>query len=91
RTVAINVGELERFDAGTAVDEAKLREVRLVQGRDVRVKILGEGSLTRALTVTAHAFSKSAAEKIRAAGGQAVALEVADGPAAAAEGAAEPA
>jgi large subunit ribosomal protein L15 len=89
RTVAINVGDLERFDAGTAVDEAKLREARLVQGRDVRVKILGEGSLTRALTVTAHAFSKSAAEKIRAAGGEAVALEAADGPTPAADGAAE--
>lgn len=74
-TVAINVGDLERFDAGTAVDEAVLREARLVQGRGVRVKILGEGTLTRALTVTAHAFSKSAAEKIRSAGGQAVALE----------------
>jgi large subunit ribosomal protein L15 len=74
RTVAINIGELERFDAGTAVDEAKLREARLVQGRDVRIKILGEGELTRALTVTAHAFSKSAAEKIVRAGGQVVAL-----------------
>ncbi len=75
QTVAVNVGDLERFDAGTVVDEAKLREARLVQGRGVRVKILGEGTLTRALTVTAHAFSKSAAEKIRSAGGQAVALE----------------
>ncbi len=85
-TVAVNVGDLERFDAGTAVDEAKLREARLVQGRGVRVKILGEGTLTRALTVTAHAFSKSAAEKIRSAGGQVVALEAVEEPAPATDG-----
>ncbi|MBN2193691.1 MAG: 50S ribosomal protein L15 [Polyangiaceae bacterium] len=82
RTIAINVGELERFEAGTAVDEAKLREVRLVQGRDVRIKILGDGELTRNLTVTVHAFSKSAVEKIQRAGGQAIASEPTEEPAA---------
>src|SRR5512147_2264550 len=46
-TVSINVFDLERFDAGTQVDEAKLREARLVQGRNVRIKILGDGELTK--------------------------------------------
>ncbi|MBX3131032.1 MAG: 50S ribosomal protein L15 [Polyangiaceae bacterium] len=74
KTVLVNVSQLERFDAGSAVDEQKLREARLVQGRDVRIKILGEGELTRKLTVTAHGFSKSAQEKIEKAGGTVVRL-----------------
>jgi large subunit ribosomal protein L15 len=74
-TVAINVADLERFDAGSTVDERVLRESRLVQGRDVRIKILGDGELTKALTVSAHGFSKSAAAKIEQAGGKAVKLE----------------
>lgn len=68
-TVGVNVGELARFDAGTKVDEQALRGARLVQGRDIRVKILGEGELDRKLTVSAHAFSASAKEKIEKAGG----------------------
>jgi len=51
-----------------------LRQARLVQGRDVRIKILGEGNLDKALTVSAHAFSKSAQEKIEKAGGKVVLL-----------------
>lgn len=73
-TVAINVAELERFDAGTTIDEAALRASRLVQGRDVRIKILGDGELSKALTVSAHRFSKSAQEKIEKAGGSVVVL-----------------
>ncbi len=72
KTVAINVSELERFDAGARVDEAALRGVRLVQGRDVRIKILGDGELTKKLEVSAHGFSKSALAKIEKAGGKAV-------------------
>lgn len=70
-TVAINVAALERFDAGSTVDEAALRKARLVQGRGVRIKILGDGELTKKLHVSAHSFSKSAAEKIEKAGGKA--------------------
>jgi len=70
--VAVNVSELERFPAGSTVDEAALRAARLVQGRDVVIKILGEGELTRKLTVVAGKFSKSAQAKIEAAGGQAI-------------------
>ncbi len=74
KTVAVNVAALERFDAGATVDEAALREARLVQGRDVRIKILGEGELKKALTVSAHGFSKSAQEKIEKAGGKIVVI-----------------
>jgi len=75
RNVALNVGELERFDAGAAVDEAALRRARLVKGPSARIKILGNGELGKPLTVTAHGFSKSATEKIERAGGQAVTIE----------------
>ncbi len=77
KTVAINVAELERFDAGSTVDEAALRGARLVQGRDVRIKILGDGELTKKLEVSAHGFSKSALAKIEKAGGKAVVLAAA--------------
>ena len=63
---------LDRFEKDQVVDEAALRQSRLVQGRDVRIKILGEGNLEKALTVSAHAFSKSAQEKIEKAGGKVV-------------------
>jgi len=71
-TVILNVGQLERFASGATVDEKALREARLVQGRDVRIKVLAEGELTKKLTVVAHAFSKKAAEKIEQAKGKAV-------------------
>lgn len=83
-TVAINVADLERFPAGSTVDEQVLRDARLVQGRDVRIKVLGEGSLDRKLTVSAHLFSASAKEKIEKAGGTVVvlpALETKESPA----------
>jgi large subunit ribosomal protein L15 len=73
-TFALNVGELERFDAGSTVDEKALRQSRLLRRPVDRIKILGEGELSKALTVTAHAFSKSAAEKIEKAGGKTVVL-----------------
>lgn len=74
-TVAINVADLEGFDAGSTVDEAALRDARLVQGRDVRIKILGEGDLSKKLVVHAHLFSQSAKEKIEKAGGSVVVVE----------------
>jgi large subunit ribosomal protein L15 len=74
-TVALNLADLERFDAGTVVNEVALRESRLVQGRGARIKILGDGELTKKLTVEAHAFSASASQKIEAAGGKAVVIE----------------
>jgi large subunit ribosomal protein L15 len=73
--VAINVSSLERFSAGSTVDEQALRKARLVQKSDARIKILGDGELTKKLTVSAHMFSKSALEKIEKAGGTAVTLD----------------
>ena len=69
QTVAVNLSDLERFDDGATVDEAALRGARLVQGRDVRIKVLGSGEVTKKLNVSAHAFSQSAREKIEKAGG----------------------
>ncbi len=74
--VGVNVGDLQSFDAGANVDEAVLRHARLVQGRRVQIKVLGDGEFTKKLTVHAHAFSKSALEKIEAAGGKAVVVPV---------------
>lgn len=74
-TVALNLADLERFDAGAVVNEAALRASRLVQGRGGRIKILGDGELTKKLTVEAHAFSASATAKIEKAGGKAVVIE----------------
>lgn len=65
----VNVGSLELFEAGAVVDIAALQERGLVKGVFDLVKILGEGDLTKKLTVSAHRFSKSAAEKIEKAGG----------------------
>lgn len=64
----LNVKDLERFAPGTTVTPALLREAGLVRTA-AQVKILGEGSLDKALTVSAHRFSQTAADKIRAAGG----------------------
>jgi large subunit ribosomal protein L15 len=75
-TVPVSIGAIaERFDAGATVDEAALRDARLVQGRDVRIKVLGSGELTKKLTISAHGFSASAKEKIEKAGGTIVVLE----------------
>jgi large subunit ribosomal protein L15 len=64
----VNVGALSIFAAGTDVDEKALREARLARtGRPV--KVLGRGDLAVALTVEAASFSKSARDKIQAAGG----------------------
>lgn len=73
-TVSINVSSLERFDAGATVDEKALQNARLVQKRNARIKILGDGELSKKLTVHAHGFSKSAVEKIEKAGGKVVSL-----------------
>jgi large subunit ribosomal protein L15 len=70
----VNVGDLELFAAGAKVDEKSLRAHGLIKGTFDRLKILGSGEITKAVTVTAHAFSKSAAEKIQKAGGKAVIL-----------------
>jgi large subunit ribosomal protein L15 len=66
----VNVASLgERFDTGAEVTPEALKAAGLIAKLSVDVKILGEGELTKKLSVTAHSFSKSAVEKIEAAGG----------------------
>jgi large subunit ribosomal protein L15 len=67
--VAVNVGELNQFDNGARVDETALRAAGLANGRADGIKILGDGELSKKLTVSAHAFSASARSKIEAQGG----------------------
>jgi large subunit ribosomal protein L15 len=74
-TAQLNVADLERFASGTVVDEAVLLAARLVHKPGLIIKVLGEGELTKALTVQAHRFSASANEKIGKAGGKVVVLE----------------
>jgi large subunit ribosomal protein L15 len=69
RYLPVNVGELNRFDDGASVDEAALRSAGLANGRASGVKILGEGELSKKLTVKASAFSASARAKVEARGG----------------------
>ena len=67
--VAINVSALERFDDGSEVSVETLIESGIVKNPKDGVKILGNGELTKKLTVKANAFSASAKEKIEAVGG----------------------
>ena len=71
-TAEVNVGDLEVFEAGAKVDEAALVLRGVVRGRFDRIKVLGDGVLTKSVTVSAHAFSRTAAEKIQKAGGKVV-------------------
>ena len=69
RYSAVNVGDLEKFDNGAKVDETALRAVGLANGKSAGIKILGNGELTKKLTVSVSAFSASAKAKIEAKGG----------------------
>lgn len=66
----VNLVQLERYyEAGTQVDVAALKARGLVAGNDPLVKVLGKGTLSKKLTVTAHAFSAAAKQAIEQAGG----------------------
>jgi large subunit ribosomal protein L15 len=74
-TVPVNVADLERaFERGEEVTLEALVEKGVIKNTRIDVKILGNGDLRKKLTVTAHAFSKTAREKIEKAGGTATAL-----------------
>jgi large subunit ribosomal protein L15 len=76
KTQPVNLRDLEaRFDNGAEVTPEGLRERGLATRKDVPVKVLGQGELSKALTVHAHAFSRSAREKIEAAGGTCQVIE----------------
>jgi len=69
----VNVGDLEHsFDAGAHVTPEAILEAGLIRNLRFKVKVLGEGKLTKKLKVEAAKFSKSAQEKITAAGGEAI-------------------
>jgi large subunit ribosomal protein L15 len=76
RTQPVNLSDLEaRFDDGASVGIEELRANNLATRKGIPVKILGDGELNKKLTVSAHGFSKSAREKIEAAGGVVNVLE----------------
>lgn len=66
----VNVKDIERFDNGAHVNPEKLMEVGLIRKILDGVKVLGDGEITKPVTVSAHKFSKVAIEKIKAAGGE---------------------
>jgi large subunit ribosomal protein L15 len=75
-TQPVNLRDLEaRFDDGADVSPQTLSASGLATRKNVPVKILGVGDLSKKLTVTAHGFSKSAREKIEGAGGTCTLLE----------------
>lgn len=80
RYLPVNLESLNRFEDGTQVDEVALRQAGLANGRSEGIKILGEGELTRKITVRAHAFSASARAKIEAKGGACEVIGVAKTP-----------
>src|SRR5208282_5239940 len=65
----VNLADLNEFDNGAVVDAAALREVGLVPNNKQPVKILGDGELSKKLTILAGWYTKSAHAKILAAGG----------------------
>lgn len=66
----VNVESLDGFDAGSTVGPQELKQTGMVRSNSKRIKILGEGIITKSLRVTAHSFSQSARAKIEEAGGQ---------------------
>jgi large subunit ribosomal protein L15 len=76
RTQPVNLRDLEsRFEAGAEVTPDSLKAHGLATRRGVPVKVLGQGELSKALTVHAHGFSGTARERIEAAGGTCVTIE----------------
>ena len=67
----INVSDLEKFEDGAVVTPELLKEMGILKKQLAGVKVLGNGELTKKLTVKAHKFSGSAIEKIEAIGGKA--------------------
>ena len=70
----VAIESLNRFQAGSVVTPEALYEKGIIRKQNRPVKILGDGALKHAVTVKAHAFSKSASEKIQKAGGKAESL-----------------
>ena len=71
KQLVINLSALELFEDGATVDAAALAEKGIIKKANLPVKVLGNGKLTKKLTVKLNAFSASAAEKINSVGGKA--------------------
>ena len=67
----LNVDDLNKFEDGALITPSELAEAGIIRKPSDNVKVLGEGKLERKITVKAHKFSKTAIEKIEAAGGKA--------------------
>ncbi len=65
----VNLDDIEKFDVGTEITPDLLMDSGIVKKLQDGLKVLGDGEITKAFTVRAHKFSKSAEEKIKAAGG----------------------
>lgn len=75
KVTEINLSDLDgAFEAGAEITPDTLREKHLVRGRFDVLKVLGDGELTKKLSISAHRFSKSAKEKIEKAGGTATVI-----------------
>jgi large subunit ribosomal protein L15 len=75
-TQAVNVSDLQdRFDGGAEVTIEAMKARGLATRKDIPVKVLAKGELSKALTVHAHAFSKAARERIETAGGSCTIVE----------------
>ncbi|KHE90766.1 MAG: 50S ribosomal protein L15 [Candidatus Scalindua rubra] len=70
----LNIKDFESFDSGTRVDLQELKDSGLIKNTKCDLKVLGEGVLTKSLTIAAHKFSGVAIAKIKDAGGEAVAI-----------------
>jgi large subunit ribosomal protein L15 len=76
RTQPVNLVDLEaRFEAGAEVTLEALKSKRLATRKEIPVKVLAKGEISKALTVHAHGFSQAARQKIEAAGGTCQVLE----------------
>ncbi len=76
KTQPVNLEDLEaRFEAGAEVTPSSLKAAGLATRAGIKVKVLGQGELTKPLTVHAHAFSATARERIEAAGGSVQTLD----------------
>jgi large subunit ribosomal protein L15 len=76
RFEVVNVSQLERFEDGARVGIEQLSQAGLIPGSASKVKILGDGELTKRLQVAAHRFSKAAEQKILDCGGTATRIEI---------------
>jgi large subunit ribosomal protein L15 len=76
---AVNLTDLAQFEAGSEVTPVLLKEKRVLRSLRIPVKVLAQGTLDKALRVTANKFSAAAKEKIEAAGGTATEISSGDG------------